>query len=89
MKVPGRTVSVWPGTGRSRDEAWAPAVVRTKGWTVAVFAVTAIFNDENLTVIGHPAECCLAWADTLLAADRFRAARGARVGWASGWARGL
>lgn len=64
-----------PGTGRSREEAWAPAVVRTKGWTVAVFALTAIFNYENLTVLGHPAECCLAWADTQVAADRFRWAR--------------
>ncbi len=63
------------GTGATRDEAWRPAILRRKGWTVALFSLTAIFNDPGLTVIGRPAECCVAWADTL----RFRrAARFAR-----------
>jgi poly-gamma-glutamate synthesis protein (capsule biosynthesis protein) len=64
-----------PGTGRTRDEAWRPGVVRAKGWTVAVYSLTAIFNYTNLTVVGHPAECCVAWADTVLARERFRAVR--------------
>ena len=63
------------GTGSSPEAAWRPAIVRAKGWTVAVFSLTAIFNDPSLTVIGRPAECCVAWADTLVAARRFRAAR--------------
>jgi poly-gamma-glutamate synthesis protein (capsule biosynthesis protein) len=63
------------GTGATVGEALRPAVVRARGWTVAIFAVTAIFNYEDLTVIGHAAECCVAWADTLRLAERFRAAR--------------
>jgi len=63
------------GTGASLGAAWRPVVVRTKGWTVAFFSLTAIFNYEDLTVVGHAAECCVAWADTLRAAERFRAVR--------------
>lgn len=63
------------GTGASVDEAWRPAILRRKGWTVALFSLTAIFNDPSLSVVGRPAGCCVAWADTL----RFRrAARAAR-----------
>lgn len=63
------------GTGATPDEAWRPVVLRSKGWTVALFSLTAIFNAPNLTVTGHAAACCIAWADTL----RFRrAARAAR-----------
>jgi hypothetical protein len=63
------------GTGRTVAEALAPAVVRRRGWTVAVFAVTAIFNYPDLTVRGHAAACCVAWADTLRLREAFRAAR--------------
>jgi poly-gamma-glutamate capsule biosynthesis protein CapA/YwtB (metallophosphatase superfamily) len=63
------------GTGPTLDEAWRPAIVRARGWTVAIFSLTAIFNDTSLTLVGLPAECCIAWADTLRAAQRFRAAR--------------
>jgi poly-gamma-glutamate synthesis protein (capsule biosynthesis protein) len=63
------------GTGPDLDAAWRPAIVRAKGWTVAIFSLTAIFNDTSLTVIGLPAECCIAWADTVRAARQFRFAR--------------
>jgi poly-gamma-glutamate synthesis protein (capsule biosynthesis protein) len=63
------------GTGPTLEAAWRPVVLRAKGSTVAVFSITAIFNYPDLTVRGHPAECCVAWLDTTLAAARFRAAR--------------
>jgi hypothetical protein len=63
------------GTGPTLDDAWRPVILRRKGWTVAVFSLTRIFNYPDMTVVGHEAECCVAWADTL----RFRrAARAAR-----------
>lgn len=63
------------GTGPALDDAWRPAILRRKGWTVAVFSLTRIFNHPSMSVIGTPAECCVAWADTV----RFRrAARAAR-----------
>jgi poly-gamma-glutamate capsule biosynthesis protein CapA/YwtB (metallophosphatase superfamily) len=66
---------VHAGTGPTLDAAWRPAIVHARGWTVAIFSLTAIFNDTSLTVVGLPAECCIAWVDTLRAAQRFRAAR--------------
>ena len=63
------------GTGPTLGTAWRPVVVRAKDWTIAFFSLTAIFNYEDLTVVGHAAECCVAWADTLLAAQRFTAVR--------------
>lgn len=63
------------GTGPSLEAAWRPVVIRTRGWTVAVFALTGIINHPSLTVRGWEAECCIAWVDTALAAERFRAVR--------------
>ncbi len=63
------------GTGRTRDAALRPAVVRRRGWTIAVFSVTGIINFPDLVLTGHPAECCIAWADTVRLAEAFRAAR--------------
>lgn len=63
------------GTGRNLDEAWQPAVFRAKGWTVAVFSLTKIFNAPGLVIDGHPATCCVAWADTLRLRDAVREAR--------------
>jgi len=40
------------GTGADLDAAWRPVVVRTKGWTVAVFSITGIINHPSLTVRG-------------------------------------
>jgi poly-gamma-glutamate capsule biosynthesis protein CapA/YwtB (metallophosphatase superfamily) len=63
------------GTGPTPDDAWRPVILRRKGWTVAFFSLTRIFNYPDMTVVGHEAECCVAWADTV----RFRrAARAAR-----------
>jgi len=63
------------GTGPTPDDAWRPVVLRRRGWTVALFSLTLIFNHPSMSVLGTAAQCCVAWADTL----RFRrAARAAR-----------
>jgi poly-gamma-glutamate capsule biosynthesis protein CapA/YwtB (metallophosphatase superfamily) len=63
------------GTGPTVADALRPAVLHRRGWTVAVFSVTAIFNYPDLVVRGHAAACCVAWADTLRLREAFRAAR--------------
>ena len=64
------------GTGANLGDAWRPVVVRMKGWTIAFFSITAIFNNPvTLSVIGHESECCVAWADTNIAARRFATVR--------------
>lgn len=63
------------GTGADLERAYRPVVIRRNGWTVAVFALTFIFNYEDLTVRGHAAECCVAWADTALMREKIRAVR--------------
>lgn len=64
------------GTGANLGDAWHPVILNVKGWKVAIFSMTAIFNNPvTLSVIGSESECCVAWADTLRAAERFRAAR--------------
>jgi poly-gamma-glutamate synthesis protein (capsule biosynthesis protein) len=63
------------GTGPNVDAAWRPVVIRTRGWTVAVFSLAGIINHPSLTVRGWAAECCIAWLDTVHAARRFRAVR--------------
>jgi len=63
------------GTGATVADALRPVVLRRRGWTVAVFAVTYIFNNPDLTVRGHPAACCVAWADTALLRPAFADAR--------------
>lgn len=63
------------GTGPDLARAWRPVMVRARGWTVAFFAITAMFNYPDLTVVGHPAECCVAWLDTTKVAAHFQAAR--------------
>lgn len=63
------------GTGPTVADALRPAMIRRRGWTVAIFSVTAIFNYPDLTVRGHAAECCVAWADTVALRSAFRAAR--------------
>ncbi len=71
----GNAGVAFTGTGPSAEAAWRPAVVRARGWTVAVFGLTYIINHPTLTVRNTPAQCCIAWADTLDAARRFRYAR--------------
>ncbi len=63
------------GTGPTVADALRPALLRRRGWTVAVFAVTDIFNYPDLTVLGHPAACCVAWADTIALRRAFADAR--------------
>jgi poly-gamma-glutamate synthesis protein (capsule biosynthesis protein) len=63
------------GTGPTVEDALRPALLTRRGWTVAVFSVTAIFNYPDLVVRGHPAACCVAWADTVRLHEAFRAAR--------------
>jgi 2',3'-cyclic-nucleotide 2'-phosphodiesterase (5'-nucleotidase family) len=63
------------GTGPTAADALRPAVIRRRGWTVAIFSVTAIFNYPDLTVRGHAAECCVAWADTVALRSAIGAAR--------------
>ncbi len=63
------------GTGPTPDAALRPAVVRRRGWTVAIFSVTLIINLPDLVVQGHPAECCIAWADTTRLRAAIRAVR--------------
>ena len=63
------------GTGPNVEDAWRPALLHSRGWTVAVFGLTYIINHPTLTVRGTSAECCIAWADTTDAARWFRLAR--------------
>ena len=63
------------GTGPTPDAALRPAVVRRRGWTVAVFSVTGIINFPDLVLQGHAAACCIAWADTTRLREAIRAAR--------------
>lgn len=63
------------GTGSNLDAAYRPVVVRRNGWTVAFFSLTYIFNYEDLTVRGHQAECCVAWADSVVMREKIRAVR--------------
>lgn len=63
------------GTGPTLADAWRPLVYRVNGWTIAVFSLTAIINWPGLGIEGSPAACCVAWADTALAARWFRLAR--------------
>lgn len=63
------------GTGPTPADALRPAILHRRGWTVALFSVTAIFNQPDLTVRGHAAECCVAWADTLALLPAIAAAR--------------
>jgi len=63
------------GTGPTVADALRPVILHRRGWTVAIFAVTAIFNYPDLVVRGHPAACCVAWADTVALKGAFTAAR--------------
>lgn len=72
LEAAGLAVS---GSAADLDRAWRPAIVRANGITVAVFSLTTIFNNEGLGIAGHPAECCVAWGDTLRLRERVQQAR--------------
>jgi poly-gamma-glutamate synthesis protein (capsule biosynthesis protein) len=52
------------GTGRTREEAERPTIVRVRGWKVAVFAATRAFNPAPYAFERHPGAQHVAWADT-------------------------
>lgn len=63
------------GTGADRDAAWRPAIVERKGWRIAVFSLTRVFNGPGMNREGLGPACCIAWADTARFARAARAAR--------------
>ncbi|AUX27858.1 hypothetical protein SOCEGT47_084560 [Sorangium cellulosum] len=63
----------YAGAGRTRREAYAPAVVEHRGFRLAVLAVTAIWNQGSLWQ--HPAREFVAAADAYGVAAAVRAAR--------------
>jgi poly-gamma-glutamate synthesis protein (capsule biosynthesis protein) len=48
------------GTGRSREEAYRPAILCVAGWKIAVFAVTQVWNQGPFQV--HEGRDFVAWA---------------------------
>lgn len=52
------------GTGRTREEAERPVILRAHGWRVAFFAATRAFNPAPFTFEQHPGANHVAWADT-------------------------
>lgn len=61
------------GTGRDRDEAYAPVVISHAGMKLAILAVTDIWNQGSLWT--HPAKDYVAGADKLGIASSVRALR--------------
>jgi poly-gamma-glutamate capsule biosynthesis protein CapA/YwtB (metallophosphatase superfamily) len=52
------------GTGVGRPLAQAPVVLRRRGWRVAFFAVTRVFNPPAESFQAHEAADYIAWGDT-------------------------
>ncbi len=63
------------GTGADLREAWRPALVERKGWRIAVFSLTRVFNGPGMNLQGLGPACCIAWADTTRFAEAARDAR--------------
>ncbi len=63
------------GASREPDRMYEPVVLRIKGFSVALFAVTEIWNQGPLK--GHSGEHQVAWADPDRLEGPLRAARGA------------
>jgi poly-gamma-glutamate synthesis protein (capsule biosynthesis protein) len=61
------------GASREPDQMYEPVVLRKKGFSVALFAVTEIWNQG--TFRGHSGEHQVAWADYGRLEGRLRAAR--------------
>ena len=66
------------GTGRTREAAQRPAILRVHGWRVAVFAATRTFNPAPYTFATHPAAQHIAWADTAWLYPAIRQVKAAR-----------
>jgi poly-gamma-glutamate synthesis protein (capsule biosynthesis protein) len=61
------------GTGATLEEAERPALLELKGWKIAVFAVTDIWNQGEFQ--RHPGRHHVAWARRRLLAERVAKAR--------------
>jgi poly-gamma-glutamate capsule biosynthesis protein CapA/YwtB (metallophosphatase superfamily) len=61
------------GASREPDQMFEPVVIRKKGFSVALFAVTQIWNQGEFR--GHSGEHQVAWADRDRLDGRLRAAR--------------
>jgi poly-gamma-glutamate synthesis protein (capsule biosynthesis protein) len=61
------------GTGRDRQQAYQPAIVRVKGRTLALFAVTQVWNQPPFET--HEGRDFVAWADLSELAPRIEQAR--------------
>lgn len=61
------------GTGRDRQQAYEPAIVRVKGRTLALFAVTQVWNQPPFEA--HEGRDFVAWADLAELGPRIERAR--------------
>jgi poly-gamma-glutamate synthesis protein (capsule biosynthesis protein) len=61
------------GTGATLEEAERPALIELKGWKIALFAVTEIWNQGQFQ--NHPGRRHVAWAHRKLLAERVAKAR--------------
>jgi poly-gamma-glutamate synthesis protein (capsule biosynthesis protein) len=61
------------GTGRDREQAYRPAIVRVKGRTLALFAVTQVWNQPPFET--HEGKDFVAWADMAQLGPRIAQAR--------------
>lgn len=68
-----RAQLAYAGTGRDRDAAYRPAVVRVKGRSIALFAVTQVWNQPPFET--HPGKDFVAWADLAELRPRIAQAR--------------
>jgi poly-gamma-glutamate synthesis protein (capsule biosynthesis protein) len=68
-----RAQLAYAGTGRDREQAYRPAVVRVKGRSVALFAVTQVWNQPPFDT--HPGKDFVAWADLAELRPRIEQAR--------------
>jgi poly-gamma-glutamate synthesis protein (capsule biosynthesis protein) len=64
---------LYAGGSRSPGEQYRPAVLRVKGWSLALFAVTHLWNPGDFS--NHEAREHVAWADAERMAERIRLAR--------------
>src|SRR5207247_7867294 len=64
LKQLDRVVLAHAGTGRTIAEAHRPARLETRGWRIAVFAVTRAFKPAPRHFVSHQGSRSMAWADS-------------------------
>jgi len=69
----GRSGVRYAGTGATLDDAERPVELEVKGYRIALFSVTQIWNYGELAK--HPGRAHVAWADAKRVSERLRAAR--------------